>query len=211
MHRRSLLAALIVVSLSALSGCASQSNMPSRPSLAVQGAAGDGNPIAEYHVGLAAFDRARSAHERANGLAWIHRAADQNLAMAQYFLGTIYMKGQGVPQNTSMALKWINKAAERGAPAAQLELGNLYEAGDVIPEDDARAYFWFSVLARPVHSNITIYNIAKLRAIAENHLADVSAALTRAQREEIDQRVAAWKPKPSVPYNGIVPLGSHPN
>ena len=208
---RNHLAALLVLSLSTLSGCASQlnmPNMPNRPSLAVIGAAGHGNPIAEYQVGRFAFDCGRSAHQRANGLAWIQLAADQNLAMAQYYMGTVYMKGQGVPQNTSLALQWIHKAAEYGAPAAQLELGDLYEAGNVIPVDDASAYFWFSVLARSVHSNITIYNIGRLQAIAKNHLANVSAALTLAQRATVDQRVAAWKPKPSAPYNGIVPLGN---
>lgn len=82
----------------------------------------------------------------------ILRAANQNLAMAQDFMGTIYLDGRGVPQSTAVALKWLNRAADYGAPAAQLQLGNMYAAGEVVPTDNARAYFWFSVLARPVHS-----------------------------------------------------------
>jgi len=206
---RTALAALMVVGLLALVGCASQPNMPSTPSAAVMAAARQGNPIAEYHVGLAAFDHAKSPQERANGFMWIQRAADQKLAMAQYFLGYIYLNGQGVPQNTAIALKWIHQAAEYGAPAAQLELGNLYEAGDVVPENDARAYFWFAAAAKSVHSDVTIYNIAQVRAFAKKHLANVSAALTPTERKKIDHKVAAWEPKPSAPYNGTIALGSH--
>ena len=201
-------AGLMLVGLFALSGCASHASRPNTPPLAVIAAAGHGNPIAQYQVGRIALARSRTASQRANGLAWIRLAADRNLAMAQYYLGTAYMRGRNVPQNTPLALRWIRRAAEHGAPAAQLELGDLYEAGNIIPLDNARAYFWFSVLAKPAHSSITIYNIGRLRAIARDHLANVSPALTRTQRLALDRRIAAWKPEPGPPYNGIVPLGN---
>ena len=217
MRTRTLLAALIAVSFFTLNAWASQHNMPSTPSSAVTAVArqripiAEYYPLAEYHNGLAAFDHAKSPQERANGLMWIQRAADQNLAMAQEVLGEIYLHGRGVPQNTAMALKWLRKAAERGGPAAQLQLGSLYEAGDVIPENDARAYYWFAIAAKPVHSDFNIYNIAQMRAIAKKHLAAVSAALTPAQRETIDQEVATWEPKPSVAFNAVAPTTSEPS
>jgi hypothetical protein len=184
-------AALISACLSGLSGCASQPDVNSRPSMAVLRSAEQGNPVAEYSIGRAEFDGATSSAEREKGLAKILHAANQNLAMAQDFMGTIYMAGRGVTQDTTVAIDWMNKAAEYGAPAAQLQLGNLYATGMVVPTDNARAYFWFSVLARPTESNVTIYNIDQLRAIATRRRTLISAALESTQRDQIDRRVSA--------------------
>ncbi len=208
MSWRTLATALTASGFAMLGSCASQPGMINRPGPAILAAARQGNPIAEYQVGLAAIQHAHSARERANGLAWIRHAADQNLTMAQDYMGEAYLQGHGVPQNTVVALKWLHRAAERGGPAAQLQLGNLYESGDIVRVDDARAYFWFAVAAKPVRSDVTIYNIAQVRAIAEKDLSRVSAGLTPAQRESIMQRVAAWQPKPSAPFNGNVQLNA---
>lgn len=199
-------AALVAGVLLTLSGCVVLHTTKDEPSIAVIRAAGHGNPIAEYRVGLAGYERARSVQQRARGLAWIQLAADQNLAMAQCFLGNLYLRGKEVPQDTALALKWLNQAAEHGAPAAQWALGDLYERGDAVTVDGAKAYFWFSILAKPVRSNIAIYNIEQLRTIARRHLVNLSVALTQEQRAAIERRVAAWEPEPSPPYNGYVPL-----
>lgn len=206
-RKRHFLAALISACLFALSGCAFHPNVIRRPSTAVLLSADQGNPVAEYYVGRADFDGATSSRERDNGLARIRHAANQNVAMAQDFMGRIYLEGRGVPQDTTVAIAWMNRAAEYGAPAAQLELGNLYAAGEVVPTDNARAYFWFSILARPVHSNVTIYNIVDVRAIAKRRMAQISAVLGSGQRDRIDRRVAAWHPKPGVAYSAVVALG----
>ena len=201
-------AALISACLFVLSGCALHPNVVRRPSAAVLLSADQGNPVAEYYVGRADFDGATSSRERENGLDRIRHAANQNVAMAQDFMGRIYLEGRGVPQDTTVAIAWMNRAAEYGAPAAQLELGNLYAAGEVVPTDNARAYFWFSILARPIHSNVTIYNIEEVRAIAKRRRAQISAVLESAQRDRIDRRVAAWQPKPGVAYSAVVELGN---
>lgn len=199
---------MIAACLFALSGCASNPSLVRRPSTAVLRSADQGNPVAEYYVGIADFDGATSSRERKNGLEKILRAANQNLAMAQDFMGRIYMEGRGVPQNTTVAMAWLNRAAEYGAPAAQLELGNLYAAGEVVPTDNARAYFWFSVLARHVHSNVTIYNITHLQTIAATRRDQISDALKVSQLETIRRRVEAWHPKRGVPYSAVVASGT---
>ena len=45
---------------------------------------------------------------------------------AQYDLGLMYDKGQGVPQSDAEALQWYERAAEQGEPRAQYNLGLMY-------------------------------------------------------------------------------------
>ncbi|WP_373874399.1 tetratricopeptide repeat protein, partial [Aeromonas caviae] len=47
-------------------------------------------------------------------LAWLHKAAEQGNASAQFNLGLIYAKGQGVPQDYKQAHAWFSVAAANG-------------------------------------------------------------------------------------------------
>lgn len=199
--------ASVWICVMAASGCASQAPKAAGPSAAVLRSAEQGNPVAEYSVGRFYFDGATSAAARAKGLAGILDAANRNLAMAQDFMGMIYLQGRGVPQDTTVAMQWLNRAADYGAPAAQLQLGNMYAAGEVVPTDKGRAYFWFSVLAHPEPSSVTIYNIARLRAIAARRATLIAPSLPPTQRDRIDHQVASWRPKRGVPYSSEVSLG----
>jgi len=49
--------------------------------------------------------------------------AEQGHAVAQFSLGVMYRKGQGVSQNYKTAAKWFRLAAEQGDAAAQFNLG----------------------------------------------------------------------------------------
>ena len=51
------------------------------------------------------------------------KAAEQGQAEAQYTLGFMYAKGEGVPQDYAEAMKWFRKAAEQGHAEAQHNLG----------------------------------------------------------------------------------------
>ena len=53
--------------------------------------------------------------------------AEQGNAIAQYNLGVMYAKGQGVPKDYKLAVKWYRKSAEQGDPSAQSNLGLMYE------------------------------------------------------------------------------------
>lgn len=165
----------------------------------------EADPRADFARGIGIMRASATAEGRTAGAIWVQRAADQNLAIAQARLGLMYLSGDGVKQNTSLALTWTRKAAERGAPAAQLLLGRLYSAGgNLVPLDNAEAYYWDSIAAKPVVSNVYIFNISQIRDVARKRAQTVSRVLTAAQRADIDQRVAAWTPIPSVPYSGVV-------
>ena len=45
---------------------------------------------------------------------WYRLAADQGNACAQYNLGIMYAKGQGVPQDYVLAHMWFNLSAAQG-------------------------------------------------------------------------------------------------
>ena len=64
---------------------------------------------------------------------------------AQYFLGLIYYKGTGVPQDYKTALKWFNLSAEQGNALAQYNLGRLYYLGNGVKEDMVYAHMWVNL------------------------------------------------------------------
>ena len=66
-------------------------------------------------------------------------------AYAQYYVGMMHMKGQGVEQDYSEAGEWFRRASEQGVPQAQYKLGMLYMNGQGLPRDYEFAYSWFRV------------------------------------------------------------------
>lgn len=188
-----------------LAGCASAPK-PSPLSQAIATSAKQGNLMAQLGLGTQLLAHARSPQEQAEAVAWIRRAAEGNLAIAQAHLGNLYLTGNGVPQDTSQALQWLHRAAERGAPAAQMQLGALYAIGNLVPVDKGQAYYWYSVAAKPVRSDVTIFNIEQVRRFARRRAAVIAGSLTPAQRAAVDRRVAAWVPLASVPYSTSIPI-----
>jgi TPR repeat protein len=69
--------------------------------------------------------------------------AEQGEPQAQIKLGSLYEKGQGVPQSNQEAVKWYRKAAGQGNSEAQTLLGAIYSK--LVPQDNVRAYMWFDL------------------------------------------------------------------
>jgi hypothetical protein len=78
-------------------------------------------------------------------------AETTNHAYAQYYVGMMFLKGQGVPQSYEDAGTWFRKAAEQRIPQAQFQLGTLYLNGQGLPRDMEQAYAWFTVGASHQH------------------------------------------------------------
>ncbi len=79
----------------------------------------------------------------ADDLEALKRAAEQGDALAQFNLGVMYVKGEGVPEDDAKAVYWYRKAAEHGDALAQFNLGVMYANGEGVPEDDAKAVYWY--------------------------------------------------------------------
>ena len=74
--------------------------------------------------------------------------AEEGDARAQYYLGLMYARGEGVPQDNHQAAHWFRKSAEQGNPQSQYHLGMLYANGKGVPEDDRQAVHWLGEAAR---------------------------------------------------------------
>ena len=73
----------------------------------------------------------------------LDHAAEQGYAPAQYNLGWLDAKGQGVPHDVGQALQWFSQAADQGEPGAQHNLGMMYETGKGVPQDADAATMWY--------------------------------------------------------------------
>ncbi|SFV68144.1 hypothetical protein MNB_SM-4-1351 [hydrothermal vent metagenome] len=67
------------------------------------------------------------------------KAANQRNAAAQYNLGIMYEKGQGVTQSYVKAAKFYQKAATHGDTSAQNKLGSMYVKGQGVKQNDVKA------------------------------------------------------------------------
>ena len=77
----------------------------------------------------------------------LRKAAAQGHADAQFGLGAMYYKGEGVLQDYSQALFWFRKAAAQGYAHAQYDLGVMYALGRGVLQDMVKAYMWFNLSA----------------------------------------------------------------
>jgi uncharacterized protein len=102
----------------------------------------------EYAKGVDAFlagDHA-SAWFRFLGLA---RMGD---ADAQYNLGQMYRRGEGVPRDLVQARRWYEAAAAQNFEEAQFQLGVMWEMGSGVPPNMAEARRWYMAAARADHA-----------------------------------------------------------
>ena len=94
----------------------------------------------------AGWDEAVAAYERGDHAAAVRALrplAERGDARAQYNLGFMYKKGQGVPQDFAEAVRWYRKAAGQGIAEAQNWLAFMYDNGQGVPRDYAEAARWY--------------------------------------------------------------------
>ncbi|MBT4556280.1 MAG: sel1 repeat family protein, partial [Nitrospina sp.] len=138
-----------------------------------------------FHDGWISYEK--KDYEAAQKL-WLPLASQGN-SRAQFYLGRMYDKGQGIPQDYNEAVKWYQLAADRGktnvyriakkgvTPAlniltddakqgiaeAQVALGVMHEYGYSFPQDNNEALKWFQLAANQGYNQgkENIYRIAK--------------------------------------------------
>ena len=96
---------------------------------------------------LTAFLSAGSLSAQSADIKKLIQQANQGDAIAQYNLGVMYAKGQGVPQDSAQAVKWLRLAADQGNALAQHNLGLMYAKGLGVPQDYAQALKWTRLAA----------------------------------------------------------------
>jgi len=97
-----------------------QSEQPPLPATRRLAEAGD--PKAQFSLGLC-FASEGSAPDYLQAAQWYQKAADQSHALAQFNLGVMYDRGQGILRDPVQSMMWIGKAAQLGDAGAQYMLG----------------------------------------------------------------------------------------
>ena len=117
-----------------------------------------------------------------------HPLAEQGNAGAQYNLGVMYDKGEGVTQDNAEAVKWYRKAAEQGDARAQVVLGTMYELGRKVPHDHVQAHMLYNLAA-------SRFPLSKDRDEAVKNRDHVAKTMTPAQISEAQKLAREWRPK----------------
>ena len=87
---------------------------------------------ADFNKGLAAAQ----SGDFATALSEWTPLAKQGDADAQFSLGVMYEKGEGVARDNKAAVKWYTLAAEQGLADAQFNLGVMYANGTGVIKDN---------------------------------------------------------------------------
>jgi uncharacterized protein len=123
------------------------------------------------------------AKNKAEAVKWYRKAAEQNVADAQYNLGVCYANGQGVTEDDAESVKWFRKAAEQNLADAQYNLGVCYDSGEGVAKDEVEAYKWWLLAAAQGNDDAT-HNMT----IVENKM-------TREQIAEAQRLARDFKPR----------------
>ncbi len=110
----------------------------------VQLLAGQGNAIALTILGLHAVDGTNGAPVNLpDAVKYLTQAAEKGQAVAQYRLGTLYERGQGVTADPAKASHWYELSAAQGNRKAMHNLAVFYAS----KKDMANAARWFAKAA----------------------------------------------------------------
>jgi localization factor PodJL len=107
-----------------------------------------GDPAAEFELATRLFEGRAMTRDMHAAAQWFERAANQNLAPAQYRIGACYEKGNGVERDPALAKAWYEKAADAGNVRAMHNLAVLAAEGPSIKPDYAEAATWFRKAAQ---------------------------------------------------------------
>ena len=109
----------------------------------VEEAAAQGDPVAQYELGVTRLDDGGLAE----GVRLVRQAAENGLPAAQYRLGKLYETGRGVEMDVEEARRWTERAASAGHRNAMHNLGILYAEGRGAPQNFEEAARWFEEAA----------------------------------------------------------------
>ena len=96
---------------------------------------------------LSAAERAYARHDYVRAAGLFLTEAERGSPVSQTYLGFMYQRGAGVPQNYAVAAGWLNQAAVEGEPTAQFLLGLLFDKGYGVPQDWVQAEVWLNLAA----------------------------------------------------------------
>jgi len=135
---------LFLLGGAALQLAAQQSEADLKLLAEIRAKAEKGDAQAQFELGYAfSFGNLAVAKDEVEAVKWYRKAAEQNLAQAQYNLGVSYANGLGVAKDEAQAVSWYRKAADQNLAQAQFNLGLRYANGQGVAKDEAEAVKWY--------------------------------------------------------------------
>src|SRR6266436_2993486 len=141
---RSIFTVLLLVTAAVFQLPAQQNEADRKVLAEIRAGADKGDAKAQYELGRTFFSGTLGvAKDEAEAVKWFRKAAEQNVADAQFSLGVCYANGRGVAEDDAESVKWFRKAAEQNYARAQYNLGVRYTNGRGVAKDDAESVKWF--------------------------------------------------------------------
>jgi TPR repeat protein len=107
---------------------------------------------------------------------------------AQTYIGVMYLRGRGVPQDFLVAAYWLHLAAGAGFPEAQYFLGLMYDKGQGVPQDFVLAHAWLNLAVAHAQPRVRDRWLLIRDAVASK--------MTEAQLWEARKLAYEWLPDP---------------
>ena len=85
------------------------------------------------------------------------RAAERGNPHAQFDLGLMYAKGEGVVKNERLAFSYFHKAARQNHVAAKFYMGLSFAQGRGVRKQTQLARYWFKLAAKAGHPTAMAY------------------------------------------------------
>lgn len=120
-------------------------------------------------------------------------------AGAQYQIGVLHYRGEGVEQDYRQAAAWFRRAAEAGDPDAQFTLATMYSEGRGVPRSLLRAHMWFEIAARGFDAKAGEAWAADRRDLARRNRDWIASRLATDQLLKADRLARNWKPSSGTP------------
>jgi TPR repeat protein len=128
-----------------------------------------------YRLALLHFENHAGAIDDKTALDLLTRAADSGLADAQFELGELLFKGEGLPKDPVAGNHRLLSAAQLGHIGAQVEYAIHLFNGDGVAKNEADAAAWFeraAAMGNPVAQN----RLARILSVGSGVPADPVAA-----------------------------------
>ncbi|RBP04660.1 Sel1 repeat-containing protein [Roseiarcus fermentans] len=142
---------------------------------------------------FAAGSRAYAAQNYVRAAEIFLPLAEQRDARAQTYLGVMYLRGQGVPQNFAVAAYWLHLASAAGVPTAQYFFGMMYDKGQGMPQDFVLAEAWLNLAVAHAEPQFRSRWVLIRDAIASK--------MSEAQLAESRRLAYEWRPEPYLALN----------
>ena len=113
---------------------------------------------------------------------------------AQYQVGVLYYRGEGVEQDYRQAAAWFRRAAEAGDADAQFTLASMYSEGRGVPRSLLRAHMWFEIAGRSYGAQSGATWAAERQGLARRNRDWIASRLSTDQRLKADRLARNWKP-----------------